>query len=146
MKSQDPFSAFDPTKLFGSSMDAFKGFQLPGFDMNALAEITRRDFAALSEAQQAALAGMKMAPEDIQRQLTDSYTRLGELMQRLTANPAGGSADFGAVVQESMAKAFGDLRELAESAQASQVKAWGLLLKRAQDRVQELNALMAKRG
>lgn len=145
MKTQKPFAAFDPSKLFGDPFKVFEQFKLPGFDFNALMEINQRDFAALSEAQQIALAGLKAAPGDVQAQLTDMFGRVGELLKAATSAPGTGGETAAKLVSDSMTKLVGDMRELAESAQKSQVEAWGLLVKRAQARMQELNDLMIAR-
>ncbi len=144
-KTQKPFVGFDPSKLFGDPFKVFEQFKLPGIDFKALMEINQRDFAALNEAQQIALAGMRSAPGDMQAQMTEMFGRVGELLKTATSIPGSGGENAAKLVSDSMSKMFGDMRELAESAQKSQVEAWGLLVKRAQTRLQELTDLMAAR-
>ena len=144
-KNQKPFVGFDPSKLFSDPFKAFEQFKLPGIDFKAMMEINQRDFAALNEAQQVALAGLKAAPGDMQTQMTEMFGRVGELLKTVTSMPGTGGENATKLVSESMTKMFGDMRELAESAQKSQVEAWSLLVKRAQARVQELTDLRAAR-
>jgi len=147
MKPKSPFEAFDPTTLFGDTLKAFQSFKLPGFDLTKLMEINRRDFEALSEANKIALAGLQAAPGVYQEQLRAAYTQIGDLAAQLmgAGTGAAGSAQAAQVAQQAIAKALGNVQELAESAQKSQMEAYALLLKRAHERVQELTALVQSR-
>ena len=144
MAAKPPFDGFDASRIFGDSLKAFETFKLPGFDIAKLMEINRKDFEALSAAHRATLESLKAAPAAYQEQLRAAYTQLGELSQQLLRADAGtGAAGRVQAAQEAIAQALGNFRELAETANKSQTEAYGLLLKRAHQRIQELTALFA---
>jgi phasin family protein len=122
-------------------------FKLPGVDMTSVIETQRKNIDALTVANQLAYEGMQAM---VQKQAEMLSTTMQEIQASAQAIGAGGSpmeaiAKQGEFVQQTLQKAFENMRELAEMAQKSQTEALAAISKRAKQNVQEAKTLLQHR-
>ena len=135
---------FDPTKMLTDFIKTMEQFKVPGIDMTAIMEARRKDFEALTAANQTALQGMQALGEKQAEILRTTLTELQALVQQ-AAQPGSAtekSAKTGELVQQAMQKALANMRELAEAGYRAQADTFAVVSKRVQENIAELKTLL----
>ena len=131
-------TGFDPTKLpFPDIAKLMQQFKLPGLDIGKIIESQRKDIEALTQANQAAYAGMQELARRQAEILQETMTEWQAAMSQV----AGGGTDLtkqAELAQQAFGKAIGNMRELAETAARSQTQAWEVIQKRFQEHLANL--------
>jgi phasin family protein len=137
----------NPSNPYADFEKMLEQFKLPGFDMNAVIEARRKDIEAVTQANQVAYQGMQAL---VQKQ-TEIFTKtMQEIQTAAQQMGAGGNAAEAAskqteLIQQTLKKAFDNMRELAEMAQKSQADALAVISKRAEQNIQEAQALLKRK-
>jgi phasin family protein len=118
-------------------------FNLPGVDSTAIAESRRKDLEALAEANRLAYEGMQALVRKQTELLNENARAIQAAAQQIQgANPAEVFAKQGEFVQQSLQKAFDNMRELAEIAQKSQTAAMAAMTHRAEESIEAYKKLL----
>jgi phasin family protein len=119
-----------------------ESFKFPGIDMTSLLDSRRKDIEALAEANRLAYEGMQALVRKQTEMLTASAQEIQAAAARMSGgNPAEAMNKQGEFVQQSLQKAFENMRELAEMARKSQVEALAAISQRAEQTMQEVKVL-----
>jgi len=130
--------------IFGDYTKALTQFKLPGFDLAAIRESRRKDFAALTSIGLSVLDGAQAFG---QKQADIARAAVSEL-QTLVTQKAGdnaaatGIAGTADLLQQAVQKTLVNLRDLADIAQKTQAESLATISKRAAENVEELKALV----
>ena len=127
---------------FGEVTKMFEQFNVPGIDLQAMAEARRKDIEALGRANMAAYASMQAMARKQVEMMTQA---LQSMQQAATSAPTMDPAKQAEVVRTAFERALVDMRELAEMASSSQNEAISVMTTRANEHVQELVKLMRPR-
>jgi phasin family protein len=134
---------FDPSNFafpdIGKMMEQFK---VPGIDVGKIVEAQKKDIEALTQANQAAYAGVQ---ELAKRQAEILQETMAEWQASMTS--AGGGAGANPAVQaelaqKAFAKAVTNMREMAEMAAKSQTQAWEVIQKRFRENLADMMKMM----
>jgi phasin family protein len=118
----------------------FEQLRVPGVDVSALMEASRKDIEALTEFNKIALQSSQTMA---QKQVEILQKTMEELTQAIApGKPLENAAKQGELVQHAVEKAFEYMRELAEVARKAQAEALDVVNKRAQEKMQELTSLV----
>lgn len=122
-------------------------FKLPGVDMTSVIDARRKDIEALTEANKLAYEGMQALVQKQTEMLSSTMQQLQAAAQHLSpgGNPAEAMAKQGEFMQQSLHKAFENMRELAEIAKKSQAEAMAAITRRAEENVQEAKSMMQRK-
>ena len=136
-------SGFDPSRNpFPDIAKLMEQFKVPGVDVSKIVEAQRKDIEALTQANQAAYAGV----QELARRQTEILQETMAQWQGAMSQAAGGDsanmAKQAEMAQQAFGKAFTNMRELAEMAQKSQTQAWEVIQKRFQENLAEFRNLM----
>lgn len=119
-----------------------ESFKFPGVDMTSLLEARRKDVEALAEANTLAYEGMQALVRKQTEMLNASAHEIQAEAGRMSGDtPTESIVKRGEFIQQSLQTAFENMRELAELAQESQMRALGAINKRAEQTMRELKAL-----
>ena len=136
-------TGFDPmNNPFPDIAKLMEQFKVPGLDVSKIVEAQRKDIEALTQANQAAYAGVQ---ELAKRQTEILQETMAEWQAALSQAGGGDSANMArqaAMAQQAFGKAFTNMRELAEMAAKSQTQAWEVMQKRFQENLAEFRNLM----
>jgi phasin family protein len=128
---------------FGEFTKILEQFKLPGVDMGSVIEARRKDIEALTEANRIAFEGMQSL---VQKQTEILRKTMEEMQEAAKQMAAGGRmpsiSNQGEFAQQTLVKAFQNMRELAEVVQKSQTEALQTMNKRALQSMEELKKLM----
>jgi phasin family protein len=143
-QSSGPNELFDPTKMLTDFIKTMEQFKVPGIDMTAIMEARRKDFEALTAANQTALQGMQALGEKQAEILRTTLTELQSLVQQATqpGSATEKSVKTGELVQQALQKALANMRELAEAGSKAQADTFAVVSKRVQENIQEVKALL----
>jgi len=135
---------FDPTKMLTDFIKTMEQFKVAGIDMTAIMEARRKDFEALTAANQTALQGMQALGEKQAEILRTTLTELQSLLQQAAqlGSVAEKSAKTDELVQQALQKALANMRELAEAGYKAQADTFAVVSKRVQENIQELKTLL----
>jgi phasin family protein len=142
MTQTNPFTeAFESwTKSFGQ----FPTAGLPSFNFDSVVKTSQANIAALTEANRIAIEGMQAVAKRQQELATEAF---GKFQDTAKALGEGKGADLFAKPVEMAREAFetsvANMKELAELAGKSQTEAWGVLGRRFQDSISELQGVAA---
>ena len=136
-------AGFDPTKNpFPDIAKLMEQFKVPGLDVSKIVEAQRKDIEALTQANQAAFAGV----QELARRQTEILQETMAEWQAAMSQTAGGDtanmAKQAELAQQAFGKAFANMRELAEMAQKSQTQAWEVIQKRFHENLANMRNLM----
>ena len=121
-------------------------FKLPGVDMTALVDARRKDIEALMQVNNIALESLQAMAQKQAEILKTTMAELQSTTQKMAAKPMESAAHEGQLVQQTLEKAFGYMRELAEMTRNSQSEALAVINKRVEQNVEELKSMVqAKR-
>lgn len=137
--SENPFAAFDLTKMFGD-------LQVPGFDPGALAAAQQKNFDAVAAANRRALEGYQAM---VKRQAEIFQQTMQEVAEMMRQSVASGASDGNAMKQAELARqaverTMANLRELAEMASRTNSEAFETINKRMTQNLEELRNTFAK--
>jgi len=136
-------TGFDPMKNpFPDIAKLMEQFKVPGLDVSKIVEAQRKDIEALTQANQAAYAGV----QELARRQTEILQETMAEWQAAMSQAAGGDsanmAKQAELAQQAFGKAFGNMRELAEMAAKSQTQAWEVIQKRFHENLANMRNLM----
>lgn len=133
----------NPSNPFTDFTTMLQQFKLPGVDMTSIIEARRKDIEALTQANKIAYEGMQALA---QKQADILRTTMEEIQASAKGMTAGGNlgnaGPQGELAQQSVQKAFANMRELAEMAQKSQTEAFKVISERAMQNIEEMKKLM----
>jgi phasin family protein len=143
-QTTSPNELFDPTKMLTDFIKTMEQFKVPGIDMAAIMEARRKDFDALTAANQTALQGMQTLGEKQAEIFRTTLTELQSLMQQLTqsGSAAEKTAKTSEVVQQALQKALANMKELAEAGYKAQADTFAVISRRVQENIQEVKTLL----
>lgn len=131
---------FDFTRFFGD-------LKLPaGFDMQALAEATRRNVEAFTAANRIALDGAQSIARRQMEIMQQAFSELTEAMRSMSANetPQQRAARQAEMMKSAYQRAMANIQEVSAMIQRSNTEALALLNKRFTEAMDELRALAQK--
>ena len=134
------FSKFDFTKILSN-------MKLPGADMESLMAAQRKNVAALTEANQKAVAGMQAMAKRQSEILTEALSTASAAVQRLVGitDPRELAAKQAEVTKEAFEKALSNMRELADTVSQSANSALDVINKRVIESLEEVKELASKK-
>ena len=133
-------AGFDPTKNpFPDIAKLMEQFKVPGLDVSRIVEAQRKDIEALTQANQAAYAGVQ---ELAKRQTEILQETMAEWQAAMAQAGSTNVAQQAELAQKAFGKAFANMRELAEMAAKAQTEAWELIQKRFQENLADLRNLL----
>jgi phasin family protein len=131
-----------PKNPFPDVAKMIEQLKMPGLDVSGFIEAQRKNIEALTQANQAAFEGMqelaKRQMEILQETISEWQAAMSEAADREGANTAR-RAD---AAEKAFAKAFGNMRELAEMAAKAQTQAWEVIQKRFEENLADLRSLL----
>lgn len=129
------YADFDPSKITEQFMGAMKGASAPGFDMEAILDIQRKNLEALTKASQAALHGVQEV----------AHKQAEVFQQSFAQATAAAEALGGAGTPEELAKKQADLYKTAfETALANAQKVTDVVTKANEATIEVINARVAE--
>ena len=135
-------TSFDPANPFGDLGKMFEQFKVPGVDMNAIIEARRKDMEALMAANVATYEAVQALAKKQTEILTQALQSAQENSQKLTSGGLPAPAKQAELVRTAYDKAVADMKELAEMARKAQTDIMEAITKRAQQSLQEIQALV----
>jgi phasin family protein len=147
VKPENVFMDFDVSKILNPTK-MFADLKLSGLDFDAVFAGQRRNIEAFTAANQAALEGLQAVTR---RQAEMVRQSVEEASQAVKDMLAAGSPEEKAARQADLAKAayeraVANTRELADLVSKSQGEAFKVINKRVTEGLDEVKALIAKRG
>ena len=142
------WAAFDPTKV----MEQFTQFtkmtetpEMPKFDVDAIADAQRKNFAACAAAQRQAFDGAQAIARRQAEMLRDGFSEAQAILEAMTKAPSPRDAAIKQVefAKDACGKFMAQSRELAEIATKSQTEAADLLAARVNETFDEFKKLAA---
>ena len=134
-------SGFNPMQNpFPDIAKLMEQLKVPGVDVSRIIESQKKDIEALTQANQAAYAGV----QELARRQTEILQETMAEWQAAMAQ-AGSSQSLAQqtdLAQKAFHKAFGNMRELAEITARSQAQAWEAMQKRFHENLAEFRKLM----
>lgn len=139
--SFDPSAMFSPASFDPSAM--FAPFKMPGFDIDALIALQRRNLEAFSTANKLAADGVK-ALATRQAEMTsvvvdDVFAAMRDMFS--AQDPQEGASKQVELTKAVYAKSLSNMRELSELATKSNTEAFEVLSKRAVEGLDEFKSL-----
>jgi phasin family protein len=149
MAKANPFFDFDPTKMpeFGKLPDYSKllsEFKFPGLDMETWMSVQKRNFEALTAANQLAVQCAQSVAQrqtELLRQAIDEARRVTAEMTG-TASPAQKAARQAELAKEAFTVATANMRELAVMVTKSSNEAFDVISKRVTESFDEIKAAL----
>ena len=126
-------------KLFDDIFNMAQAIKLPGVNVDALVQGRRKDLEALLEVGRIAQSGAQSLSQKQADMLRASVEDLRNVLTGV-GKTAGSQLD---AVRAAAAKAFTNVAELAQIALQSQSDAFDTVLRRAEENIQELKALIS---
>jgi phasin family protein len=125
--------------------EMFRQFSAPGFDMDALMAAQRRNFEAITEANQIAARGMIEVVKRQNEILQDSMSEWQENLQRAMS----GKLEFDSEQQsdqlrDAIEHAVANMRELAELSGKHQSESFAVMYRLVQDNMAEITELLGQ--
>jgi phasin family protein len=121
-------------------------FRFPELDYAAMLEARRKDFDALTEINRIGLKGLETVAVKQAKVVRTSLEDLRLVMKQL--RPSGGSgkgASSNKAIQETLQRAFKNIRELANAAQKPQSEMFEVVTTRVQENIGQLKELVRPR-
>ncbi len=131
---------FDPSNFafpdIGKMMEQFK---VPGIDVGKIVEAQRKDIEALTQANQAAYAGVQELAKRQAEILQETMAEWQAAMSRMGSGDTSAQAEL---AQKALGKAVNNMREMAELTAKSQTQAWEVIQKRFRENLADMMKLM----
>ncbi|MCW5730057.1 MAG: phasin family protein [Alphaproteobacteria bacterium] len=152
-KTENAFAAFDFTKMMKdfdvAKMDMskmFKDFKFPGVDVEKIFDMHRRNFEAVSAANQVAAEGMQTLARRQAEILRQAVEEANEAVRDMMAaqSPEQNAAKQAELAKQTLERAIGNMRELAELAAKSNNEAFEVINKRVLSSIDEIKELLPK--
>jgi len=132
--------ATNPNSIFAEYKKVIGQFKLPGVDVGAILDSSRKDIEAIAEANTTALAGVQSLAQKQSEILRTTLSELQSLAGRVPPFGARSAANAGEVVQQALHKALVDMQALAETAYRAQSDSFAVVTKRVAEHAEELKA------
>jgi phasin family protein len=137
---------FDPGKLMTEFSSMLKQYKLPGFDVDGVMATQKKNFEALTKANQTALQGLQALAK---RQTEIFQETMAEAQKALTTlTPVGSPQEVAAkqaeLAKNALEKAFANMRELADIVAKSSKEAADVINSRIAASLEELRDLAMK--
>jgi phasin family protein len=126
---------------FGDVKKMIEQFKMPGVDMTAIVDSSRKDIEALVQANTAPYEAM----QSLARKQTEIMTQAMQGMQeavKTATTTVGDPAKTAEAARAAFEKTLSDMKELADMARQSQAEAMAHLTKRGNEHLQEIKTLM----
>jgi len=131
---------FDPSNFafpdIGKMMEQFK---VSGIDVGKIVEAQRKDIEALTQANQAAYAGVQELAKRQAEILQETMAEWQAAMSRMGSGDTSAQAEL---AQKALGKAVNNMREMAELTAKSQTQAWEVIQKRFRENLADMMKLM----
>lgn len=142
MSQTNPFAGLLENWTKGFSQ--FSG-AVPGLDIDSLVKTGQANIAAITEANRVAFEGLQAVAK---RQQEMAVAAFGEFQETAKTVAAGKGADVFAkpveLARDTFEKSVANMKELAELAGKSQTEAWGIIGRRVQESISEVQASAKK--
>jgi phasin family protein len=132
--------ATNPNSIFAEYKKVIGQFKLPGVDVGAILDSSRKDIEAIAEANTTALAGVQSLAQKQSEILRTTLSELQSLAGCVPPFGAQSAANAGEVVQQALHKALVDMQALAETAYRAQSDSFAVVTKRVAEHAEELKA------
>ena len=142
MSQTNPFA-----EVFENWTKGFSQFTgtVPGFNVDGLMKAGQANIAAFTEANRVALEGFQAVARRQQEMAAEAFGEFQETAKTITA---GKGTDMFAkpveLARGSFEKSVANMKELAELAGKSQTEAWGIIGRRVQESISEVQATAKK--
>ncbi len=131
---------FDPSKFgFPDISKMMEQFKVPGIDVGKIVEAQKKDIEALTQANQAAYAGVQ---ELAKRQAEILQETMAEWQTAMSRMGSGDTTAQAELAQKALGKAVNNMREMAELTAKSQTQAWEVIQKRFRENLADMMKLM----
>ncbi|MFT3800265.1 MAG: phasin family protein [Burkholderiaceae bacterium] len=120
----------------------FEQFRMPAVDLQALLDTQRKDLEALAQATRQAYDGIRSLVARRDEILTESISQWQEAVR---ANGGKGLTEQAEQLQQGMAKAIADLRELGQIEARTRTEVWKTVQERMQQNFAEMQKLLTPR-
>ena len=127
-------------KLFDDIANLAQTFKLPGINIDALVKGRRKDLEALLELRRVVQSGA----QSLAQKQADMLRASVEDLRNVLAGAGKMAASQLETVRAAAEKAFANVAELAQIALQSQSDAFDTVLRRAEENIQELKALISQ--
>ncbi|MBT9598891.1 MAG: TIGR01841 family phasin [Vitreoscilla sp.] len=127
---------------FGDVAKMMEQFKMPGIDMSAIVEGRRKDIAALTEANEAAVEAMQAFAAKQTAMMTEAMQGLQAAAQGMLSGGLSDPAKQTEVMHKGFAKTLSDMKDLAEMARKAQSDAMAQITQRAAEQMQGVKKLM----
>ena len=132
------------TNPFGDISTLMTQFKLPGVDVPAIVEASRKDIEALVEANKAAFESMKALGAKQGQMFKEAMQGIQDSAKSASHGVGlGDPAKQAELVRKAFEKSISDMTELAEMTRQSQADTMAHLTRRANEHVDEIKKLMA---
>jgi phasin family protein len=138
-KSANPFAEMDFTKMMSE-------FKMPGLNVEALVNTQRKNFEAITAANQLAIEGFQAVARrqgDIVREAIEAMTKAGQELSNVSQTPDVRVAKQAELAKVGYEKALANLRELSEMMVKSNSEAFGVINKRVTEALDEVKHSVA---
>lgn len=116
--------------------------KIPGVDVNAIVDSSRKDIEAITQANRQAYENMQALARREAEMLSQTVTEIQSALSGLAGKPAEAAAKGSALAQQAVAKTLASMLDVAESASKAQAQAYETLNRRCQERLEELRKLI----
>ncbi|MBI1181216.1 MAG: phasin family protein [Alphaproteobacteria bacterium] len=131
----------DAFETWSKSFTQFTGAAIPGFSVDSMMKTGQANIAALTEANRIAIEGLQAVAKRQQEMAAAAISDFQETAKTIGAGK--GTEMFSKPVEmarEAFEKSVANMKELAELAGKSQTEAWGVIGRRFQDSLSEVQA------
>jgi phasin family protein len=143
MSQTNPFA--DVFENWTKSFSQFSGSSIPGLNIDGLMKTGQANMAALTEANRVAFEGLQAVAK---RQQEMAAAALGDFQETAKTITAGKGTELFAkpaeLARDTFEKSVANMKELAELAGKSQTEAWGIIGRRFQESISEVQASAKK--
>lgn len=128
---------------FGDVAKMFEQFKMPGVDMGAILEASRKEMEAMVEANKAAYESIQAMARKQAEMMTQAMQSMQEAAQAAIsgADPSRQKE----IARKAVERTLADMRELAEMGRQSQADAMAHLTQRASEQMEAIKKLMQLR-
>ena len=136
---------FDPSKMMDEFTKVVGDYNLPGIDVKAIMDSSRKNVEALASANKEALEGMQAVltrqGEILRETMDDASAAMKELAG--SGSPTEAVSKQGELLKNALEKALANMRELAEMSAKSNTGAFDTIKTRVNESLTEIKGLVA---
>jgi phasin family protein len=130
----------EPPSPFADFSKLMERFKVPGVDVAAVVESSRKDMEALLEANKAAYQGLQALARKQTEMMTEAMQKIREAAKHQDAAASGTTQ--AQLARDAYQKILADMKELAEIVRKSQAEAMTRVTDRAIEHLQELKQML----